>query len=67
MKVILIGATGMVGQGCLRECLRDPGVESVLAVGAARADNRTPSCAKSCTMISWIIRPSNCNWQYPIK
>jgi uncharacterized protein YbjT (DUF2867 family) len=33
MKVILFGATGMVGQGCLRECLLDPGVESVLAVG----------------------------------
>jgi uncharacterized protein YbjT (DUF2867 family) len=33
MKVILFGATGMVGQGCLRECLLDPAVESVLAVG----------------------------------
>ncbi len=33
MKVILFGATGMVGQGCLRECLLDAGVESVLAVG----------------------------------
>jgi uncharacterized protein YbjT (DUF2867 family) len=33
MKVILFGATGMVGQGVLRECLLDPGVESVLAVG----------------------------------
>jgi uncharacterized protein YbjT (DUF2867 family) len=33
MKVILFGATGMVGQGCLRECLIDPDVESVLAVG----------------------------------
>lgn len=33
MKVILFGATGMVGQGCLRECLIDPGVESVLSVG----------------------------------
>jgi uncharacterized protein YbjT (DUF2867 family) len=32
MKVILFGATGMVGQGVLRECLRDPSVESVLAV-----------------------------------
>jgi uncharacterized protein YbjT (DUF2867 family) len=30
MKVILFGATGMVGQGVLRECLRDEGVESVL-------------------------------------
>jgi uncharacterized protein YbjT (DUF2867 family) len=33
MKVILFGATGMVGQGCLRECLLDTDVESVLAVG----------------------------------
>lgn len=32
MKVILFGATGMVGQGVLRECLLDPDVESVLAV-----------------------------------
>ena len=33
MKVILFGATGMVGQGVLRECLLDPGVEEVLVVG----------------------------------
>jgi uncharacterized protein YbjT (DUF2867 family) len=33
MKVILFGATGMVGQGVLRECLIDPGVERVLVVG----------------------------------
>jgi uncharacterized protein YbjT (DUF2867 family) len=33
MKVIVFGATGMVGQGVLRECLLDPGVERVLAVG----------------------------------
>jgi len=33
VKVILFGATGMVGQGVLRECLLDAGVESVLAVG----------------------------------
>ena len=33
MKVILFGATGMVGQGVLRECLIDPDVERVLAVG----------------------------------
>jgi uncharacterized protein YbjT (DUF2867 family) len=32
MKVILFGATGMVGQGVLRECLLDEGVEQVLAV-----------------------------------
>lgn len=33
MKVILLGATGMVGQGVLRECLLDPDVESVLTLG----------------------------------
>ena len=33
MKVILFGATGMVGQGVLRECLSDDGIETVLAVG----------------------------------
>lgn len=33
MKVILFGATGMVGQGVLRECLLDPDVERVLAIG----------------------------------
>jgi uncharacterized protein YbjT (DUF2867 family) len=33
MKVIVFGATGMVGQGVLRECLIDPGVERVLTIG----------------------------------
>jgi uncharacterized protein YbjT (DUF2867 family) len=33
MRVIIFGATGMVGQGALRECLLDPGVERVLTVG----------------------------------
>ena len=33
MDVLLFGATGMVGQGVLRECLLDPGVLRVLAVG----------------------------------
>jgi uncharacterized protein YbjT (DUF2867 family) len=40
MKVILFGATGMVGQGSLRECLLDPGVESVLAVGRSPTGQR---------------------------
>jgi putative NADH-flavin reductase len=33
VKVIILGATGMVGQGVLRECLGDPEVETVLTVG----------------------------------
>ena len=40
MKIILFGATGMVGQGVLRECLLDPGVESVLAVGRSPTGQR---------------------------
>jgi uncharacterized protein YbjT (DUF2867 family) len=42
MKVILFGATGMVGQGVLRECLLDAGVESVLAVGRSPTGRRDP-------------------------
>lgn len=37
MKVLLFGATGMVGQGVLRECLLDPEVELAVTVG------RTPT------------------------
>ncbi len=37
MKVIVTGATGMVGEGVLYECLLDPGIESVLII------NRKPS------------------------
>jgi uncharacterized protein YbjT (DUF2867 family) len=33
VRVLLFGATGMVGQGVLRECLIDPDVSEVLAVG----------------------------------
>jgi uncharacterized protein YbjT (DUF2867 family) len=33
MRVILFGATGMVGSGVLRECLRDEGIEQVLVIG----------------------------------
>jgi uncharacterized protein YbjT (DUF2867 family) len=33
MKIIIFGATGMVGQGVLRECLIDDSVNSILTVG----------------------------------
>jgi uncharacterized protein YbjT (DUF2867 family) len=42
MKVILFGATGMVGQSVLRECLSDDGVEGVLAVGRSSTDQAHP-------------------------
>jgi uncharacterized protein YbjT (DUF2867 family) len=33
MEVILFGASGMVGQGVVRECLLDPDITAVLAIG----------------------------------
>jgi uncharacterized protein YbjT (DUF2867 family) len=41
MNVILFGATGMVGQGVLRECLLDPDVQQILSIV------RTPSGQKN--------------------
>jgi uncharacterized protein YbjT (DUF2867 family) len=40
MRVLLFGATGMVGQGVLRECLLDPDIETLQTIG------RTPSGAR---------------------
>ena len=50
MNVLIFGATGMVGQGVLRECLLDSGVERVLAVGRRRPGGSRPSSA------SWWCR-----------
>lgn len=33
MNILIFGATGMVGQGVLRECLLAPDVQSVVAIG----------------------------------
>jgi uncharacterized protein YbjT (DUF2867 family) len=51
MKVVLFGATGMIGQGVLRECLLDPEVEAVLAVG------RSPSGQKH-EKLRELVRPN---------
>jgi uncharacterized protein YbjT (DUF2867 family) len=42
VNVVLFGATGMVGQGVLRECLIDPDVRRVLAVGRSATGNTDP-------------------------
>src|SRR5579864_1112321 len=42
MKVLLLGATGMVGQSVLRECLLDPEVTDVLALGRTAATGQHP-------------------------
>ena len=42
MKVLVFGATGMVGQGVLRECLLDPDVDSVVCVGRGSTGQQHP-------------------------
>jgi uncharacterized protein YbjT (DUF2867 family) len=42
MNVILFGASGMVGQGVLRECLLDPAIEKVLSIGRSKTGQQHP-------------------------
>ena len=42
MKVLIFGATGMVGQGVLRECLLDTDIERVVAVGRNATGQQYP-------------------------
>jgi len=42
MNVIVFGATGMLGQGVLRECLLAPDVERVLTIGRNRTGVQHP-------------------------
>jgi uncharacterized protein YbjT (DUF2867 family) len=42
MKLVLLGATGMVGQGVLRECLLDAEVLRVLCVGRSATGQQHP-------------------------
>jgi uncharacterized protein YbjT (DUF2867 family) len=42
MNVILFGATGMVGQGVLRECLIDPDVQQMLSIVRTASGQQHP-------------------------
>jgi nucleoside-diphosphate-sugar epimerase len=55
MKVILFGATGMVGQCVLTECLKSPMVEEILIVGRI-------SCGIKSTKIKEIIHNDFLNY-----
>jgi uncharacterized protein YbjT (DUF2867 family) len=46
MKVIIFGATGMVGQGVLRECIVDPEIDRVLTVGRRPVEMRSEKLAE---------------------
>jgi uncharacterized protein YbjT (DUF2867 family) len=57
VKVILFGATGMVGQGVLRECLLDPDVETVLAVGRTPTGQTHPRLQELIAQDLWNLNP----------
>ena len=42
MRILLFGATGMVGQGVLRECLLHDRVEEVLVIGRSPVPQLSP-------------------------
>jgi len=42
MKVLIFGATGMVGLGVLRECLLDAGVDQVVTIGRSVTGQQNP-------------------------
>jgi uncharacterized protein YbjT (DUF2867 family) len=42
VKIILFGASGMVGQGVLRECLLDNDIEKVLLIGRSSTGQQNP-------------------------
>lgn len=46
MKVIVTGTTGMVGEGVLLECLENPAVERVLAVGRRPSGHTHPKLSE---------------------
>ena len=42
MKVLVFGASGMIGQGVMLECIRDSAVTSVVAVGRSPSGQKHP-------------------------
>ena len=52
VKVILFGATGMVGQGVLRECLLDPNVSHAVSIV------RNPTCQQHAKLTELILKDS---------
>jgi uncharacterized protein YbjT (DUF2867 family) len=58
MKVMLFGATGMVGQGVLRECLLNPAVKEILSISRTRIEKAgDQSIDPNSTRLRQIIRP----------
>lgn len=58
MRVVIFGASGMVGQGILRECLLDPGVAEVLSVSRSALDHSVDSAVdRRSPKLRELVRP----------
>jgi len=57
VKAIIFGATGMVGQGVLRECLRDERVDEVLTVGRTSVGGASPKLREKVADL-WHLDPA---------
>ncbi len=55
MNVILFGATGMVGQGVLRECLLEADVQKILSIGRTASGQQHPKLRE-------LVRPDLLNF-----
>lgn len=46
MRILIVGATGLVGQGVLQACLEDPGVSGVVTLGRHPTDRSDPKLSE---------------------
>lgn len=61
MKVLVFGATGTVGPGVLRECLKNPAVERVRCVG------KTESALRQLPLKGYRFRPGRIRLLHGIR
>jgi uncharacterized protein YbjT (DUF2867 family) len=57
MNILLFGATGMVGQGVLRECLLDPAVQLVVTIGRNATGVQNPKLREIVHPDLWNYAP----------
>jgi uncharacterized protein YbjT (DUF2867 family) len=60
MRVLIVGATGMVGQGVLRECLSAPDVSKVIVLGRSKIE---PVAPRLCQLVQNDLFDLKCRQQ----
>jgi uncharacterized protein YbjT (DUF2867 family) len=61
MNVLIFGATGMIGQGVLRECLVDPQVQRVQTIGRTATGQKNPKLREITHPDLWNYAPIESN------